>query len=242
MLQSIIQCTDNPEQLSSIRPLCPTRWTCRTVSIKSVLDNYSSLMTLLDTISCSFNDEHSRKASGMLALMEKFDTYFGLCVAVKVFGAAEELSRGLQAKHITAQEAFLAAECTRQFYNGLRNESAFHTLFESAKVAAAADPEGRIGEPTTARRRKVPKKIDGDAEHFFESNPESSLRRQFFEILDILDTQLVERFHQPAFTTIQNVERLFEEAAKGNPTISLEFVKKLYGGDLDVQRLQIQLR
>jgi hypothetical protein len=50
---------------------------------------------------------------------------------------------------------------------------------------------------------------------------------------------LVEQFYQPAFTTIKNVEHLFEEAAKGNPTTSLEFVKKLYGGDLDVQWLQM---
>jgi hypothetical protein len=51
-----------------------------------------------------------------------------------VFGSTEGLSRDLQAKHITAQEAFQAAECTRQFNNRLRNENAFHTLFELAKV------------------------------------------------------------------------------------------------------------
>jgi hypothetical protein len=174
--------------------------------------------------------------------MEKFDTYFGLCLALKVFGDAEELSRALQAEHIMAQEAFIAVECTRKVFNKYRNEEAFKKAFESAKVAAAADPEGRIGEPNLARRRKVPKKLHGGAEHFFDDSPEEFYRHQFFEILDILNTQLVERFHQPAFAAIQSMERIFEEAAKGRPVTSMESLKELYSSDLDFRRLQVQFQ
>ena len=98
---------------SSIRPLCPTRWTCRAASIRSVIMNYSSIMSALENVSASGNNDHTRRASGMLALMERFSTLIGLKFAAEVFGITEELSRLLQSPKISAHDTFKAARLTQ---------------------------------------------------------------------------------------------------------------------------------
>jgi hypothetical protein len=39
------------DDTGALRPLCPTRWTMRISSVKSVLDNYSELLFFLQDIS-----------------------------------------------------------------------------------------------------------------------------------------------------------------------------------------------
>ena len=89
----------------SLKPLCPTRWTCQTASISAVIENYETLLEALDEISETCKD---RKAVGFHALMGKFSTFFGLQLAHLVFSASEQLSITLQNKDITAQDANIA--------------------------------------------------------------------------------------------------------------------------------------
>ena len=58
-----------------LKPLCPTRWTVRTGAINSILKNY----TELEQASHESGDSATH-ASGYSALMEKFETLFGLSV------------------------------------------------------------------------------------------------------------------------------------------------------------------
>ena len=56
----------------------------------------------------------------MQALMKQFSALFGLMLSAQVFGVAEELSRSLQTAHVTAQEAFSAAELTKTTFYEMR--------------------------------------------------------------------------------------------------------------------------
>ena len=76
-----------------LKPLCPTRWTVRTESLNAVIKNYPIIMKELDVISEEAKGESSRKSLGVVALMEKFSTYFGLKVSFMAFSAIEQLSR-----------------------------------------------------------------------------------------------------------------------------------------------------
>ena len=136
------------------RPLCPTRWTCRTASIKSVLQNYIPLMNTLEMLSASANDEHSRRAGGMLTLMERFNTLLGLHVAAEVFAVGEGLSRTLQTKGLSAQQATAASDHARTAYQKMREEKEFEELFKTTELTARSDPKGRIREPELPRRKK----------------------------------------------------------------------------------------
>ena len=57
------------------RSLCPTRWTVKNGSIKSVLNNYSNIIiTTLEEVSKG-SDEYAVKGSGLLMQMESFDVF-----------------------------------------------------------------------------------------------------------------------------------------------------------------------
>ena len=62
----------------SLKPLSPSRWTVQNATIQSLLDNYQVLCEELSQINREGRDEYAYKAGGMLSLMEKFGTFFGL--------------------------------------------------------------------------------------------------------------------------------------------------------------------
>jgi hypothetical protein len=109
----------------SIKPLCLTRWTARTTAIEAVLKDYSILMDAMEEINHSTHDEYGLKAKGILTAMEKFDTLFGLKLGYLLFGAAEEVSKCLQAKDISLQEALSAVNLASGFYKRQRTDEAF---------------------------------------------------------------------------------------------------------------------
>ena len=63
------------------------------------------------------SDNCSRRCSGMIALMEKFHTYFGLELAVLIFSVTEQLSVTLQCVDTNAEDYFIAVKVTN--YTGL---------------------------------------------------------------------------------------------------------------------------
>ena len=114
-----------------LKPFCPTRWTVRTGALDAVI------CTELEQIGRECYGEPSRKASGLLALMEKFTTFFGLKLSHLVFSATEQLSRTPQNSDINAQEATMAASAAARFLHRQRLESSFeyfyHLTVEEAK-------------------------------------------------------------------------------------------------------------
>ena len=99
-----------------LKPLCPTRWTVRNGVIDAVLKNYSTILAELEAIGAESQGEASHKALGLLALMEKFSTYFGLKLSLLVFGATEQLSATLQYRGVNAQEATSAVSAAKSFF------------------------------------------------------------------------------------------------------------------------------
>ena len=99
----------------TIKSLCPTRWTVRTPAINAILKNYSVLLKELETIQEEQHGEASSKASGLLTLMEKFSTFFGLKLAYLVFVATEQLATTLQAKNVNAQICIRAGCAAKNF-------------------------------------------------------------------------------------------------------------------------------
>jgi len=89
----------------SFRVLCPTRWTVRAKSLKSVLDNYAVLQQLWECVLDSRVDPDVRaRVIGVQAQMETFDYYFGVCIGKLhvVLGHADNLSATLQKSTLSA--------------------------------------------------------------------------------------------------------------------------------------------
>lgn len=62
----------NDTNATSLRPLCPTRWTMRCSSIRSVLENYTTLKQALEEISGNDRGQCGSKASGLLQCLNDF--------------------------------------------------------------------------------------------------------------------------------------------------------------------------
>ena len=77
-----------------LKPLCPTCWTVRTESMRSVLNNYAVIQSVLEGIVHEYrgNIEATASAQGVHAVMEKFSFLFGITLAEKVFSLTDRLS------------------------------------------------------------------------------------------------------------------------------------------------------
>ncbi len=62
-------------------------------------------------------------------------------------------------------------------------------------------------------------------------DPKAFYHRRFYEILYLLDAQLAERFSQPAFTKVREVERVLEETAARNRVSLSDIFKETYSVD-----------
>ena len=78
------------------RVLCPTRWTVRAESLRSILENYTTLQELWDTaLEMQLVAEVRSRITGVKAQMESFNYYFGISVAELVLKHGDNLSKAL---------------------------------------------------------------------------------------------------------------------------------------------------
>ena len=77
-----------------LKPLCPTRWTVRAESLRSVLINYAVIQSVLEEIVYEYrgNAEATASARGVHAVMEKCSFLFGVTLAEKFFSLTDRLS------------------------------------------------------------------------------------------------------------------------------------------------------
>ena len=66
---------------------------------------------------------------------------------------------------------------------------------------------------------------------------------QYFEVLDLVYQELLRRFHQKSFSLLRDIEaQLLLRAANGNHFVIKETISDIYAGDLDLERLELQLK
>ena len=129
------------------------------------------------------SDEHATKATGFLNSMEKFSTYFGLKLSHIIFAAIKQLA-------ITLQEAVMASSLAEQFISRQRTDNAFDSFYSSVVI----NSKMVTAEPVLPRQRRPPKRInDGTSPHTF-STPKDYFPKQYFEVLDIIASELNSRF------------------------------------------------
>ena len=89
-------------QTPGIKPLCPTRWTVRAESLRSLVLNV--IKSVLDEILVEYsgNTEATAAARGIATVMMKFSFLFGVVVAEKFFSVTDTLSNAVQKKSLCA--------------------------------------------------------------------------------------------------------------------------------------------
>ena len=220
-----------------LKPLCPTRWTVRTAALNAVIKNYTVISCELETIGKEAYGEPSTKSCGLLAMMDKFAVYFGLKLSHMIFSVSEQLSITLQRKDINAQEAIKAVTQAKSFFRRHRSDSAFNDFFQ----ATSKEAEDLTQPPTLPRQRHVPRRIDDGAQAHQFTTVEEYFHKQYFEVLDLLSGELDNRFQQPSFKFLEEMECLLIKSCNGQHVKPSEEFCSMYGKDLQMDRLLSQL-
>ena len=125
---------------SSLRPLCPTRWTVKHKAFESGLINYEPLLQTLDSISSGLDGstclEVRSKAGSIYHSLQTFDLLFGIMLSERFFGITDSLSSSLQGRNTTAFDAKNAAETVCKTLSGLRSDTEFNAFWDSANTKA----------------------------------------------------------------------------------------------------------
>ena len=87
--------------------LCPTRWTVRASSLKSVLDNYVVLQKSFENFAeiAVRDPEMSARCAGISAQFASFGFLFGVFLGHRLLSFADNLSISLQSKTMSAADA-----------------------------------------------------------------------------------------------------------------------------------------
>ena len=229
--------TQQDSQTSSIRSLCPTRWTVRTGAMQAIVANYEVLHETMEKSSHG-TDDCSRRAGGVLALMERFSTYFGLKLSILIFGITEQLSVALQGVNTTVNDSYHAVDACIKALEKNRADEVFHSFFEKVKSEAA----NKCDPPVLPRQRQIPKRInDGASSHNFMA-VEDLYRKEYFQAIDCVKGELERRFHQDNFLLVRNIEAILLKSANGNPGSFPNTFQDTFSDDIDMQKLSLQLQ
>ncbi len=224
-----------------IRVFCPTRWTVRAQSLQSVLLNYSVLQELwISSLESSLESEMRARIIGVKAQMESFQYYFGVCVGELVLNHADNLSKSLQSKTISAAEGQKLAEMTMKVFSKIRSIEQFELFWTTiTKKASTLD----IDKPSLPRNRKRPKRYDSESEQYCPITVQELFRKHYFEILDHAINSIKSRFDQPGYASYKTVESLLMKCVSIDEdfTEEFEFVTSSYSGDINASSLKIQL-
>ena len=115
-----------------IRALCPTRWTVRTESLQSILENFETLQSVWKEALEHVKDSDTKaRIRGVLTHMRNFDFFFGTVLGYLILSHSDNFSHTLQGTDISASEGQNVAKMTVKVLESLRTDQGkFHTLLE----------------------------------------------------------------------------------------------------------------
>ena len=150
MLQKIRD--DLSLECPGFRVLCPTRWTVRANTLKSILDNWTAINSVW-TISLGekLDPEMRGRIIGVQAQMVKFEYFFGINSLQILLRHSDNLSKTLQSPKITASEGQKLSNLAMKTLISLRSDTLFNNPWERLKKEA--NTLG-IEEPSLPRKQK----------------------------------------------------------------------------------------
>ena len=223
------------------RVLCPTRWTVRANSLKSVQDNYTVLQELwMSVLDGNLETDIRARVCGVKSQMESFNFFFGICLGQLVLNHGDNLSAALQNASISASEGQRVAHLTVKTLERLRSDESFQLFWDTTmKKHSSFD----ISDPQLPRKRKRPQRFEvGSSSAFQHESLETFYRQIYYEVLDNAVSTIRSRFDQTGFQMYQQMENLLlKSVCSENVDQEFEAVTSFYGDDLDPVRLKTQL-
>ena len=153
-----------------LHPFCSTHWIVRTLSLKSIIDNFSSLLKFFEKLSECDNTEAGSKANGLLQQCQQLNlviTFFSVSCP-KVFHEPKLLSsRHSEKNDLDLYETKLRLNVLKSDVGNMRSDSDFDNFWVNLLDDARSLD---LGEPKLPRPRKLPRvRLDEnpDTQHSF---------------------------------------------------------------------------
>ena len=223
------------------RVLCPTCWTVRAASLKSMIDNYEVLLGVWEEAqSGRLDDEMKARIIGVETQMHTFDFLYGVFLGELILRHTDNLRKALQHKSLSAAEGQHLARLTLEVLRSLRDSDRFTAFYG---LVVQEQSLFSISDPALPRKRRAPQRLEvGSSAGDFHLTPESHYRQIFFEAIDHAIQAIQDRFDQPGYAIYQNLEQLILKACTGKPyDAELQFVCDFYKEDLSKIQLEAQL-
>jgi Domain of unknown function (DUF4371) len=141
---------------TSLRPLCPTRWTVRASAISSVLVNYEHLLAALQHIGSDRTTpaDAASTARGLQKTLQSTEAYFSCVVAHRLFALTDAFAKSIQSPTMTITEVLRRKRHVLNELLVFREQ--FDIFFDNA-VAEAVNLD--LDEIQLPRRRRVPARL-----------------------------------------------------------------------------------
>ncbi|KAF3859947.1 hypothetical protein F7725_000202 [Dissostichus mawsoni] len=191
--------SEHGSTFTSLKPLCPTRWTVRTPAIRSVLKQYESVLMALEEMASCSSPETSAKANGLHGTFLKGNTVLGLLMAEDLMGDLECLNTSLQLRKQTVSGMLEAVDHVKTSMQDKRTEEHFDQLLWQ---------QSWTYNQFRSHVRKPTKRCTGQAAAHIHPDAQSLYRIQFYNALDTVNTQFIERFEQAGFHKLQQLENV----------------------------------
>ena len=207
-----------------LKKLSDTRWSCRYTSIKAFLTSLSAILATLDEIGDDSNDR-AIEARGLLVQIKSFPFLLSLVLLEKIFAITNNLSQLLQSEVIHYAAAASCISATKATLSTLRSDEEWKTLWEVA-ISLAEKCEITVSSPRVRRTRRPPRQL----ESFVVDTAITTTREMacaeyrtgvYFSTIDVLLTELNDRFSELNISLLRSLEALIPTSAVFLQTISL---------------------
>ena len=154
---------------STLRPLCPTRWTCSEPALASVIRNYTAVLDALEAIAenSSTGPDQASTASGHARRMQSFEFFFGVSLALHLLRMTTPVMKSVQGRQQTLAANLQLEGTLRSAVAGQRSR---FSSFYAATVSKAE--ELGVNPPSLKRVVRRPRRLDEGGEPHRPQTPE----------------------------------------------------------------------
>ena len=151
-----IEVEDEEHVALTIKSLSVTRWSCRWVAVKAVVEQMPKIIEALLTLSKDRDPKTYSDSNSLLRSICDFQFVFGLVVLKVILSNTDGLSRYLQGKKMDVVTAKKTADAVIKTLSGCRNEESFDLMWSRANMMVQQIKKGIEGTQFTFIDAKVP--------------------------------------------------------------------------------------
>ena len=198
--------------VTNLLVLCPTRWCVRASAGSRLIKCSPALLECLETLEQdrTLNGETRAKIHGLVRQAKMTKIVFGIFCSEAIFGPSEKVVRTRQSKNSTALSTFL-----KSIFSKLRTDHSFSDFMVKVNQCLT---DSNLN--CTQAQSSDDSTLKGDNELFHDQQGKTEWKRQYFEVLDLVDSAIERRFNQNDMKVASKRENTFLDGVNRGRTLS----------------------